>query len=108
MNDSHLDISSDVTSYADKTAEVNVTWNSLEDVEMFVIEINEVNSTTRTVESHTIITLPYGTYSAEITAINHCGEYVQNFTIAVDSRPAASNVGMRTLTLLIHIDEIIM
>ena len=88
----------------DDSAQVNVSWDDIEDAEFFIIHIEEMNQTFHIVESYFIATLPYGTYSATFIAMNRCGRYHQNFTIMVENTSAPpADIGMWEVTVFAFI-----
>lgn len=96
-----MDIADEVISYSADTAQVNVTWNLLDGAELFSVQIEETNQTFHIVESYFIVTLPYGTYFANLVAKGHCDSYHQNFSIMVEatSAPHKADVGMMRISV---------
>ena len=79
-----MTINTDVLIYSEETAQVYISWDYLEDAELFTVEIDELNSTLYTIENYITVNLPNGTFLATLTATNRCGKYDQIFFIVVD------------------------
>ena len=71
-------------------AQVHISWDHLEDAELYTIEIEDLNRTLFTIEDYIIVTLSYDTYMATLTASNRCGNYSQNFSILVENANQAT------------------
>ena len=71
-------------------AQVYISWDHLDDVELYTIEIEDLNRTLYTVENYILATLPYNTYMATLTASNRCGRYDQNFSIIIENANQAT------------------
>ena len=75
---------------------VNVSWDSPENAQEFMLKIigknTDYNITIRSLENNVTVLLPYyGTYSATLCAINHCGntcwDYPNIFSAEPQQRP---------------------
>ena len=61
---------------------VNVSWDSPENAQEFMLQIKntDYNNIIHSLENSVTVLLPYyGTYSATLCAINHCGKICQDY-----------------------------
>ena len=82
---SFLTINTDVVTYSEEIAQVYISWDYLEDAELFTVEIDELNTTLYTIENYITVNLPNGTFPTTLTATNRWGKYSQIFFIVVDN-----------------------
>ena len=80
-----LSINTNISYYGEEMAQVYISWDYLEDAELYTIEIEDLNRTLYTIENYILATLPYDTYQATLTASNRCGRHDQNFSIVVEN-----------------------
>ena len=68
---------------------VNVSWDSPENVQEFVLQIQSTNynNTIRSLENSVTVLLPYGSYSATLCTINRCGETCQDHPNSFSTGP---------------------